>query len=129
MTVEVKKDLRGRLAPGIYTMFVGAPVSTDGRSVETLTPSPIGVDGWIGASLVEGKWIVALDGLVTADATTPKQYRTRHGSYATEAEYEAGQRAAFAQCPRVDYLADDGRRADWLAGARLAGVGSGDAGP
>lgn len=116
LSIRVDKDLRGRLPPGTYSMFVGAPVSASGGSIETLNPSPIGVDGWLNATLVEGRWIFGLDGLVIVD-TNSGRYETRLGSFADEAGYEAAQIAAFAECPRVDYFSDDGGRADWAFGS------------
>lgn len=126
LSVEVKKDLRGRLAPGMYPMFVGAPVSLNGREVETFTASEIGAEGWLTATLVEGRWIMGLDGLVTSDPSSSK-YETRLGTFEREEDFEAAQVAAFAECPRIDVFADDGGRADW---ANMANEnGSSDAGP
>lgn len=140
VSVEIKKDLRGRLAPGNYPMWVGAPVSSDGREVETFDKTPIGVDGWLTATMVEGKWILGLGGLVTVEAPshagamdagvadpgldaglsdTSPSYKTRLGTFAREEEYEAAQRAAFVACPRVNYLVDDGRRADWISSTNV----------
>lgn len=116
LSVRVERDLRGRLPSGTHSMFVGAPVSANGSSIETLNPSPIGVEGWLNATLVEGRWIFGLDGLVTVD-TTSGRYETRLGSFADEASYEAAQIAAFSECPRVDYFSDDGGRSDWAFGS------------
>lgn len=116
ISVRVDRDLRGRLQSGTYSMFVGAPASAGGGAIETLNSTPIGVDGWLTATMVEGRWIFGLDGMVTAD-TSSGRYETRLGSFDNEAGYEAAQLAAFSECPRVDYFSDDGGRADWAFGS------------
>lgn len=128
ISVEVVKDLRGRLSPGVYSMFVGAPISLDGREIETFHKTQIGQEGWLYASLIEGKWIFGLDGLVTSDPSSSR-YETRLGSFEREADFEAAQIAAFTECPRVDSFADDGGRASWAGPPGTNGQNWTDAGP
>lgn len=106
LRVEVERDLRGRLEPGVWDMEVSAPMR--GNTLLTRHPSPVGTGGggWFQATRVEGVWMLSLDGLTTGPENGP--WMTSFGTFENEAAFEAAQLAGIQECPRTNLFGDAG---------------------
>lgn len=106
LSVEVERDLRGRLEPGVWDMVVSAPMR--GGTLRTKHPSPVGTGagGWLHAARVDGVWVLSLAGVISGPENGP--WQTDYGTFESEAAFEAAQLSGIQECPRTNLLGDAG---------------------
>ncbi len=104
MIVDVERELRGEL-PGLYRVLVSAPANSRAE-VATLSPSPVGVPGWLFFTKIDSDWVGDLEGMVASKDSMP--FVSHVGTFASEAEFESELKLALVDCARTDFLFTDG---------------------
>lgn len=107
LRVELQRDLRGRLEPGVWDMVVSAPMQGN-NTIQTLRPSPVGTEtaGWFQATRIDGVWMLSIAGLTTGPDNGP--WETDYGTFENEAAFEAAQLSGIQECPRTNLFGDAG---------------------